>query len=136
MNKQPQDGKTLETDEIDAELIKTLYNPEARLKLRQGDAEVEVTPAARVYVLGRAKDCDLRVMGARTSRHHARIVYRHGKFVLIDQSTNGTYVQPEGGAQVLLLDQEEYPLAGAGSISLGGPTHLATDGLIEYQFEE
>jgi pSer/pThr/pTyr-binding forkhead associated (FHA) protein len=135
MSKKPSGNKTSITEEINGDLFKTLYNPDARLQLRQGGLEAELSPETRVFVLGRAKDCDFRVKAARASRTHARIVYRHGKFVLIDQSTNGTYVQPEGGARVLLLDQEEYPLAGSGTISLGAPLETAGDELIHYHFE-
>ena len=44
-----------------------------------------------------------------------------GKFVLIDQSTNGTYVRLQGNDEICLLNGEELPLVGEGLISLGRP---------------
>ena len=42
------------------------------------------------FMIGRDERCDLIVDSDFSSRIHARIEYRRGKFVLIDQSTNGT----------------------------------------------
>ena len=52
------------------------------------------------------------------SRLHARIERRRDKFVLIDQSTNGTYVTLEGEKEILLR-REELILRGRGHISFG-----------------
>ena len=52
------------------------------------------------------------------SRLHARIEIRRGKFVIIDQSTNGTFVKTSDGENVYLR-REESPLLGNGVISLG-----------------
>ena len=69
-------------------------------------------------VIGRSPGCDLVVPADTASRQHARIEYRRGKFLLIDQSTNGTFVRFQDG-QTLFLKREESPLWGAGQISLG-----------------
>lgn len=68
--------------------------------------------------IGRAETCDLVVGSPLASRVHARIESRRGKFVFIDQSTNGSYVRTEDG-NVVYLRREELPLWGSGSISLG-----------------
>lgn len=68
--------------------------------------------------LGRAEGNDIIVPAALASRNHARIDYRRGKFVLIDTSTNGTYVRTQDGKNVYLR-REELPLWGTGQISLG-----------------
>ena len=49
---------------------------------------------------------------------HARIERRRDKFVLVDQSTNGTYVTIEGEPEVQLR-REELMLRGRGQISFG-----------------
>ena len=46
--------------------------------------------------MGRLSHNDIVVEDNRVSRSHARIEYRRGKFVLVDSSTNGTYVQITG----------------------------------------
>ncbi|MFZ5560666.1 MAG: adenylate/guanylate cyclase domain-containing protein [Pseudomonadota bacterium] len=68
--------------------------------------------------IGRAETCDLAVGSPLASRVHARIESRRGKFVFIDQSTNGSYVRTEDG-NVVYLRREELPLWGTGDISLG-----------------
>lgn len=68
--------------------------------------------------IGRAETCDFAVASPLASRLHARIESRRGKFVFIDQSTNGSYVRSEDG-NVVYLRREELPLWGSGEISLG-----------------
>lgn len=74
--------------------------------------------SAGVAVIGRSPHCDLVVPAETASRQHARIEYRRGKFLLVDQSTNGTFVRFQDG-QTLFLKREESPLWGRGQISLG-----------------
>jgi predicted component of type VI protein secretion system len=52
------------------------------------------------------------------SRLHARIELRRDRFVLVDQSMNGTYLQIEGETEVCLR-RDEVTLKGTGLISLG-----------------
>ena len=70
------------------------------------------------FILGRGKDCDLIVEGDLISRHHSKIEHRRGKFLISDQSTNGTFVRTTGG-QVIFLRREEFALFESGYISLG-----------------
>ena len=51
--------------------------------------------------IGRAEDNDLVIKGNLISRLHARIEINRNKFVLIDQSTNGTFVQTRGWRGIL-----------------------------------
>ena len=53
-------------------------------------------PADATITLGRSSECDLRLPDADTSRRHAKIVCRGGRFVIHDlASTNGTFVNGE-----------------------------------------
>ena len=54
----------------------------------------------------------------RISRTHARIEYRRGKLILMDQSTNGTYAIMQGKDEIG-LKWDEIALVGSGSICLG-----------------
>jgi len=56
-----------------------------------------------------------------TSRRHSKIELRAGKFVLIDQSSNGTFVML-GGNEEMRLKREELILYGSGVISFGHST--------------
>jgi pSer/pThr/pTyr-binding forkhead associated (FHA) protein len=125
-----------ETAESDVSRVRALYNPDSRLVLRMGDAEIVMTPAMRVFTMGRNADCDLVVNEPCVSLVHVRILYRKGKFVLIDQSRNGTYVRAGGGPEIGLVQDDEFPLAGNGVISLGHPGSEAAHDLIRYRFED
>lgn len=83
------------------------------------------------FTFGRASDCDLTTDGHLTSRIHASIVVRRGKFILIDQSTNGTFVSLDNGHEVFLR-REELTLFGVGNISLGEST--LNDGALVIEF--
>ena len=69
------------------------------------------------------------------SRVHARIDFRKNRFVLIDESTNGTYVQPDGGEEVYVR-RDSTELAGSGVIGMGRVATRGTPLAIEYRFEE
>ena len=124
-----------ETAESDVSRVRALYNPDSRLVLTFGDAEVVMTPAMRVFTMGRNADCDIVVNEPHVSLVHVRVLYRKGKFVLIDQSRNGTYVRAEGGSEVCLVQDDEFPLTSRGTISLGRPAAEAGGELIQYSFE-
>ncbi len=109
-----------------ATLTKHLATQE--LRLSYNDAETVMLSNAPMFLIGRSPQCDLVVDSGLASRTHARIEYNRGKFVLIDQSTNGTFVKTPEGKEVYLR-REELPLWGEGSISLGevfapGNAHL------------
>ena len=80
----------------------------ARLVLRCGAREVEGTPQRDTLQLGRSDQNDVVVNHSLVSRSHAVIEYRHGKFVLKDRSTNGTYVLLDGGEKFFVHREEMY----------------------------
>ena len=67
--------------------------------------------------------CDLVVRSDSASRYHARIEYNRGKFMLVDESSNGTYVEVEEarGARrnLVYVRNEMFALVGSGRFSLG-----------------
>jgi adenylate cyclase len=84
------------------------------------------------FVIGRGANCNLAMKKATlASRVHAKIVFKRGKFVLIDQSTNGTYVKT-GSDDMLYLRREELQLWGHGVICLGSEFEGEEDQLIYY----
>jgi len=91
---------------------------EGFLRLRYQDVEKLLTPESGPVTLGRDVTCDIMIPSNYSSRQHARIEFRRSKFVLIDQSTNGTYIK-NGDHPVVYLRREETPLIGDGVISLG-----------------
>ena len=91
-----------------------------------------ITPEQTPFHLGRATNCQLPLESNFASRDHCHILYRRGKFVLIDHSTNGTYVT-QAGQREIYLRREELPLEGKGEISLGCPSQQSPL-LISYHF--
>lgn len=94
----------------------------ARLILHYEQTVLELDRFAKGLSVGREKSCGLVVVDPRASRQHALIERRGDKFVLVDQSTNGTWLAREGEAEVALR-REEAPLLGRGRISLGHPAN-------------
>lgn len=90
----------------------------SRLRLRVADHEIIVDESRPQVVMGRAEDSDLVVKGHLISRLHARIEVSRDKFMLIDQSTNGTFVQTVGGEDAFLR-RDSMQIKGEGLIGLG-----------------
>ena len=89
-----------------------------KLRLRWLDREVVVDEQHPSATIGRAEDNDLVVKGNLISRLHARIELARHKLVLIDQSTNGTFVQTAGGEESFVR-RDSLQLKGEGMIGLG-----------------
>ncbi len=72
----------------------------------------------RPLSIGRDSSCDMTIDSKVASRSHVNLEFRRGKFVLIDHSTNGTYVKFKQQNEIFIR-REELPLMGEGYISLG-----------------
>ncbi len=91
----------------------------SQLVLDWHDRHVTLDESRRVE-LGTDADADLTVACRSASRAHAYIEHRKQYFVLVDHSTNGTYVQTED-EKVTFLRRGELRLWGDGWIALGEP---------------
>jgi len=90
----------------------------SKLLLNFRDSTVEVTERRKSINMGRAEDNELVIKGNLISRIHAKIEMRRGKFILIDQSTNGTFVQNVLG-QEKFVRRDSTELSSEGTIGLG-----------------
>ena len=72
----------------------------------------------RTMMLGRSDNCDIIVCNSFVSRQHARVELRFDKFLIVDQSTNGTYIRFNDG-NIAHITREEIILQGSGWFSLG-----------------
>ncbi len=90
----------------------------SKLLLNFRDSTVEVSDQRKSINLGRADDNDVVIKGNLISRIHAKIEMRRGKFVLIDQSTNGTFLQNVQG-QETFVRRDSTELGDEGTIGLG-----------------
>ena len=106
-----------------------------RLRLRFDDRELVVDQRPSSIALGRAQENDVAVKGRLSSRLHARIVIGRSNFVLIDQSTNGTFVQTGDGEQ-FFIRQDIRQLKGQGMIGLGCLPERGSPHTIHFTCEE
>ncbi len=90
----------------------------AKLVLSYQGEMVEVSWDGAPFRLGRGEDSDLIVRYRNVSRNHASVESIEGRFMLIDHSTNGTYVQL-GTAEPIFLHRSRIYLQAFGRISLG-----------------
>lgn len=90
----------------------------SRLQLGFRDQLIEVNDRCKSVNIGRADDNDLVVKGNLISRIHAKVEMRRGKFLLIDQSTNGTFLQSVRGDETFIR-RDSTELVGEGTIGLG-----------------
>jgi len=80
--------------------------------------EYLVDDTKKLFTMGRAEENDIVVRGTLISRLHAKIEVTREKFVLVDQSTNGTFVTNEEGRESFVR-RDSVPLQGKGLIGLG-----------------
>ena len=88
------------------------------LTLTCGKNKIEIPNTTTSFVLGRGSDCELVIQGELISRYHSKLEHRRGKFIISDQSTNGTFIKTRDGLYIYLR-REELALYGEGFISLG-----------------
>lgn len=88
------------------------------LVLSYGGATHTVDAGHGQVQMGREPGNDLVITHQYASRHHARVYYKGGKFILVDESANGTYLEPSG-QRPIALRREEGLLLGSGRIYLG-----------------
>lgn len=104
----------------------------ARLVLEYRGKQQELTPSAQAFTMGRGERSSLVVDRELVSRSHADIEFRQGKFILVDHSTNGTYLLLENGARYFVR-REEFTLHDRGIICLGQAVTNNNPDLIHYQ---
>jgi class 3 adenylate cyclase len=113
---------------------KTAAAPQ-RLRLRYREAEVVMTEDASDDVtIGRADENDLVVKGNLISRLHARVEVVKSRYMLIDESTNGTFIQRDDGEEIYVR-RDSTELSGSGVISLGRIAPKGAPLAIEYSLE-
>jgi adenylate cyclase len=104
----------------------------AKLAVSFRDQSVELSDQRKSINLGRADDNELVIKGNLISRIHAKIEMRRGKFVLIDQSTNGTFLQNVQGEETFIR-RYSTDLVGEGTIGLGRAEQPGTALAIHYK---
>ena len=102
----------------------------AHLDASLGGDSFRVDKDHPVLTMGRQPHNDVVIASSRASRSHARIEYRKGRFTLVDQSTNGTYVLY--GEEERLVRMDELQLPSEGFIGLGKAVIPESKKIIRY----
>ena len=97
--------------------VEGAVRPGPTLRLRHASRELFLVDDTKV-TLGRGANSDIVILDLKASRNHAWIELRRDKFVLIDRSSNGTFVALDDGTE-LKLKREEFILSGRGVLGFG-----------------
>jgi adenylate cyclase len=111
-----------------------LQRPRVRLRLRHNGREIVTGAHLDVIKFGRDVSCDVVIADRKASREHARIELRRDKLVLVDVSSNGTYLTFRGEPE-MAVRREEIVLHGHGSISFGHPFALDPTEVATFEVE-
>jgi len=90
----------------------------SRVELTFREQKIVVSDQCKSVNLGRADDNDLVIKGNLISRIHAKVEMRRGKIMIIDQSTNGTFLLNLQGDEIFVR-RDTAELRGEGTIGLG-----------------
>ncbi len=101
-------------------LPKPVPSPTHRLCLRYQGELIFLDSLNPSIKIGRSTRSDLIIHNQHASRKHASIELRDDKIVLLDQSSNGTFVTPNGAPE-FLVRHEKYELQRAGILSFAAP---------------
>lgn len=109
--------------------------PQAKLFLRYQNQDYVVDRVQRCVKIGRDQINDISCADAGVSRLHCKVELSKNEFKLIDNSTNGTYIQPAEG-DVIHCRRSESVLGLQGSIRLGKALDADQTHVIEYRLEK
>lgn len=106
-----------------------------RLRLRVHGQEVIIDDTRTNVVIGRAEESDIVIKGNLISRLHARIELSRNKFMLVDQSTNGTFVTTGNGEEAFVR-RDSMQLKGEGLIGLGRAPESGSQQTLRFTCED
>jgi len=102
-----------------------------KLKLKYRGTKLVLKRIVEAVSLGRDAQCKVVIDDEHASRHHCTIQRRRDRFVLVDKSTNGTFVTIEG-EQELAVRRDEVTLRKSGWIAFGQSRSAGGD-VMEFQ---
>jgi adenylate cyclase len=89
-----------------------------RMRVKIQGQELVLDDKRTHITIGRAEENDIVIKGNLISRLHAKIEISRNKILLVDQSTNGTFVMTQEGEESFVR-RDSMQLKGEGSIGLG-----------------
>jgi pSer/pThr/pTyr-binding forkhead associated (FHA) protein len=91
----------------------------SRMMVKYQNIMIHINEDRKKISMGRLKKNDIAIVKDHVSRFHTTIKYESGKYVLTDQSKNGTYVLIQG-RQGIFVKKKTLLLSNSGIIGLGG----------------
>jgi class 3 adenylate cyclase len=113
---------------------RTGHRPQ-RVRLRYGGRELVLDDRRESLTMGRGDENDVVLRGPLISRIHARIEIARSKILLVDQSTNGTFVVAADGTESFVR-RDSLALSGQGTIGLGKLPDAAAPDAIGFQVDD
>ena len=107
----------------------------SRVRLKFQGGEVLLDDRHAHASMGRSEENDVVVKGNLISRLHARVELTRNKIMLIDQSTNGTYVVSDAGEEAFVR-RDSVQLKGAGLIGFGRVPEPGSPQTVEFSCDE
>ena len=86
-------------------------------------------------VVGRDPTCDIVIQNKFVSRAHAKIILKNGKFLVEDNSFNGTFINFNNG-QKIHVSKDEQTLMSNGVMSMGKPVDDESKSVIEFKISQ
>jgi adenylate cyclase len=106
-----------------------------RLRVKILGQELVLDDKRTHITIGRAEENDIVIKGNLISRLHAKLELSRNKILLVDQSTNGTFVTTREGEESFVR-RDSMQLKGEGSIGLGRAPEGASPQTVRFVCEE
>lgn len=106
--------------------------PSASLILRQGERSYRFDREKSVITIGRSPENDVVIRTPNASRQHCQIIYKLDNHVLVDLSTNGTFVK-SGDAPEKAIRKNMVILIGSGQIGFGHSCQVDKELVFEFE---
>jgi adenylate cyclase len=104
----------------------------AKMTLRHRGKLIELTQNSEPFMMGRETTNGLTVEADWVSRSHVQIEFKRGHFMLIDRSTNGTFLK-QGQEEELKVHRDEMHLRKSGTISMGQSSLVNTHDVVYFE---
>jgi adenylate cyclase len=120
-----EDGHTYMATSVVSTVTSTVKK-EVYLLLNYNGQSLTLDNSSEPIELGRSNKADMQINEDNASRFHTQIEHKRGRFIITDQSLNGTYVDVDNEI-IHLKKNESYELTGKGRICLGVDFNKTTE---------
>ena len=119
----------IEVTEVNLHSNRMIPGDTGSLMVTLGEERIRIDQWRPSVKIGRGQECDLVVNDRYASRQHLTIRLMRTRFYLIDHSSNGTFVTPQGGQEAQVL-RGELLLDRSGELRLGRSRTGPSDAII------